>query len=104
MIFKVISIYFKAKKGIKDPQGFAVEEAQDVLTGAMIIPLLVLIGVTILLGILSFSHIIAAPSVLAQIFFWIFVVVFVGYLSLVLVIRSLVGKIIRKIGEKIQNP
>lgn len=94
MIFKMISIYFKAKKGIRDPEGFVVEEAQDVVTGALIIPLLIFVPIIIILGILSFSHIITAPSIAAQIFFWIFVVVLGGYVSFVMMLRNLIGKIV----------
>ncbi len=94
MIFKMISIYFKAKKGIKDPEGFVVEEAQDVVTGALIIPLLIFVPIIIILGILSFSHLVTAPSIAAQIFFWIFVVVFGGYISFVMMLRRLIGKVV----------
>lgn len=99
MIFKVISIYFKAKKGVKDPEGFVVEEAQDVVVGAMGVPLIILILVTGVLGILSFSHIITNPSTTAQIFFWIFVVVSIAYILFVGMLRTLVGRAIRKIGK-----
>jgi uncharacterized membrane protein YtjA (UPF0391 family) len=96
MIFKMISIYFKAKKGIKDPEGFVVEEVQDVVTGALIIPLLIFVPIIIILGMLSFSHLITAPSIAAQIFFWIFVAVFIGYLSFVMMLRNLIGRVVRK--------
>lgn len=104
MIFKMISMYFKAKKGIKDPEGFVVEEAQDIVTGAMIIPLLIFVPIIVILGMLSFSHLITAPSIAAQIFFWIFVVVFIGYLAIVIMLRVLIGRIIRKLEQTIQNP
>ncbi len=103
MIFKIISIYFKTKKGIKDPEGFAVEEAQDFVTGTLLIPLVILIGVTILLGILSFTHVITNPSITAQIFFWISIVVTIAYSTLIVFLRILIGKIIKKIHQVTQN-
>lgn len=98
MIFRMISIYRKTKKGLNDPVGFAGEEIQDAYTGTVIIPGIILLAVIIILGILSFTHLIATPSLAAQIFFWIFLVVGIIYTVIAVVIGNLIARII-KIGE-----
>ena len=97
MIFRAISIYRKAKKGMNNPAGFVTDEVRDAFIGAMIVHLIVLILVTTFLGILSFSHLIMNPSILAQVFFWIFIVAAIIYGSIFIVLKSLLERVLRKI-------
>jgi magnesium-transporting ATPase (P-type) len=106
MIFRAISIYIKAKKGINDPTGLVVEEIRDAFMGAVILPLIILIAVVILLGILSFSSLITSPSIVAQVFFWIFVVIVGGYIAIIAILKKFLEQVltrIESINQK-QNP
>jgi uncharacterized protein YqfA (UPF0365 family) len=96
MIFRMIHIYFKAKKGIKDPAGLAGEEVRDLYMGTLIIPGVILGAVVILLGILSFTHWIAAPSLTAKIFFWILFIVGLIYGSIAMTIAKFLNRAVRK--------
>lgn len=96
MIFKIISIYFKAKKGIKDPVGLAGEEARDLYMGTLIIPGVILGVVIILLGLLSFTHLITAPSLAAKIFFWIFLIAGLIYTSIAVTVGKVLNRVVKK--------
>lgn len=99
MIFRIITAYRKTKQGIADPKGFAVDELHDAFLGFFIVPALVLIGVLVVLGILAFTSLITPPSVVAMVFFWIFVFVFVLYAVTVYALRRLLDYVIAQVSD-----
>ena len=103
MIFKMISIYHQVKEGTSDPAGFVTSQIIGAMIGAAIVPALVLLGVVVILGILSFTHLIVAPSLIAKILFWIFVIAEAIYFFIVFVIIRLTKKIINKTKSSIET-
>lgn len=99
MIFRIITAYRKTKQGIADPKGFAVDELHDAFLGFFIVPALVLIGVLVVLGILAFTSLITPPSVVAMVFFWIFVFVLVLYGVIVYALRKLLDYVIARVSD-----
>jgi hypothetical protein len=95
MIFKILSLYQKTKHGIHDPKGFALDEIHDAFLGFFLIPGIILVGVTIILGLLAYTSFIAAPSGIAVAFFWLFVTVCIGYMVLVITLRKLLDYVLR---------
>lgn len=101
MIFRIITAYRKTKQGITDPKGFAVDELHDAFLGFFIVPALVLIGVLVVLGILAFTSWITPPSVVAMVFFWIFVFVLVLYAVIVYALRKLLDYVIARVSDMV---
>lgn len=99
MIFRIISAYRKTKQGITDPKGLAVDELHDAFLGFFIVPALVLIAVLVILGLLSFTSVIVAPSVVAQVFFWILLFALVMYGCIVYALRKLLDYVIAQVSE-----
>lgn len=103
MIFKMFGIYHKAKQGVNDPAGLVADEAAGVVSGVAILPGIILAGVVVILGILSFTSWIVAPSLLAKIFFFIFALVLAGYIFAAVVIVRFIKKAITRAGEKVEK-
>lgn len=101
MIFQIISVYQKTKQGISDPKGLAIDELNGAFVGFFIVPGLLLVAVLVLLGILSFTSLITAPSLLAQILFWIFVVALVVYSAVVIMLRKLLNQVINRVAQMV---
>ncbi len=95
MILRIISLYTKTKQGVRDPEGFAVDEIHDAFFGFFLIPGLILLAVVIILGLLGYSSLITEPSSIAVGFFWLFTVVLLGYGMLVVLLRRLLDVVIR---------
>jgi arginine exporter protein ArgO len=96
MIFRALKLYRMAKKGVNDPTGLAVEEAQEAVLGVLIIPSVIVGVVLILLGILGFSDLILKSSIVAQIFFWIVLVGGILWGTVAVTIGVVVSKLLRK--------
>lgn len=101
MIFQIINVYQKTKQGVVDPKGLALDELNGAFMGFFILPALVLAGVIILLGILSFTSLITESSLLAQILFWIFVIALVVYGAIVLMLRKLLNQVISRVAQMV---
>jgi hypothetical protein len=101
MIFQIIEVYQKTKQGVVDPKGLALDELNGAFMGFFIVPALLLVGVLILLGILSFTSLITAPSLVAQVLFWIFVVTLVAYGVVVLMLRKLLNQVINRVAQMV---
>ena len=72
-----------AREGVNDPQGFAKGQIKDAIIGALVVPILMVLGFWVLLFILSFTGMLGGPYGLAKFFFW-FVTIIYGIVGFVL--------------------
>jgi hypothetical protein len=78
MLFRIIDITQKARKGTQDPKGFMREQIQGALFEIVIGPILGLILFLGLLFVLSYTHVLGGPYGLARFFFWFLTIVYVS--------------------------
>lgn len=81
MLFRLLQYKNMAQEGFDNPKAFAKAQATDAIIGAMIVPILFLLGFLGFLFILSYTQLIGGPYGIAKFFFWFLVVVYgtVGY-------------------------
>jgi nitrogen fixation/metabolism regulation signal transduction histidine kinase len=103
MIFRIISIYRKTKKGLADPTGFVGEEVRDAYIGAAIVPGLILLAVVVLLFIFGYTNLVAPSSLFPKILFWVFLVVELLYVVIATVVGKMLNRLINAIEAKIKN-
>ncbi len=103
MILRAFKIYRDTKKGIKDPTGFAFEQARETMLGVILLPVIIYAVIVILLGIMGFTHLIVHASGVAKVFFWIFLVIGIVFGVPAYVFGVIINKLLTH-GENMARP
>lgn len=70
-----------AQEGLNNPEAFAEDQAKEALIGALILPVIVVLGFLAFLFVLAYTGILGGPYGVAKFFFWIVTIIYVvvGY-------------------------
>lgn len=103
MLFRAFKIYRGTKKGVKDPTGFAFEQARETMIGIILLPVIIYAAVIVLLGLMGFTDLIVHASGIAKTFFWILLIVGFVFGVPIYIIAVAVNKLFRQ-GEDLIRP
>jgi glucan phosphoethanolaminetransferase (alkaline phosphatase superfamily) len=76
MLFTIITTGLKGRSFAKNPGEFVKDGVKETALSFLIFPIVLAIVILAFLFILSFTHLLGGPYLLAKIFFWI---LFIGY-------------------------
>jgi hypothetical protein len=96
MLFTIIKTGLKGRSFYKDPKNFVSESVKETALSFLIFPIVVAILILAFLFVLSFTHLLGGPFLLAKFFFWILLI---GY-ALVSVPIYLFYKLVKKASQK----
>lgn len=102
-IFSAYKTYKDIKEGTADPVGFGMEQIFGGIKALFTIGTILGLVVVVLLGIIGYGNVLGGPSMIARIFFWIFLLAEIPLVVLTIVVYTLAHKLQKMLKKQLSS-